>query len=271
MDCGLHYVWIILIFPDLKAQIAWNPVSPGGALRGAETNILHTSCPSGQENLKQTSFIMLMTLNVARGISLYLFTQGDQTLTSLYSPVTESKCTPDPVFIMQFISFSYIFKDCFINLEALPSKNYALAPVYFIGRRGNTALSLLSQFVERPRGSVRNSCRLWHKAWSSLTLSNKKSLVPVNASLKACSCIFWLFPISFKHKCYSNPIDKRIQLSVTIACYDRLERNKIELHNLIYSFYFTTQLVEYKVERLEFYEKMLSNTWDPFISTDYQH
>lgn len=98
----------------------------------------------------------------AGSISLHLFTRGVHTMTSLYSPVTGSKCTPYSVLIPQFISFSYIFKDCFINLESLPSKFDALAPVYFIGR--NTALSLLSQFVERPRGSVRNSCRLWHKA-----------------------------------------------------------------------------------------------------------
>lgn len=44
--------------------------------------------------------------------------------------------------------------------------------------------------------------------------------------------------------------------------------HRIAQYHLL-SFYFTTQLVEYKVERLEFYEKMLSNTWDPFISIDY--
>ena len=124
-----HIIKLLTIYGLLDFVLHILNLSPceSGALRGAETHFLLTSRLNGQENVVQTSVIILMTLNASAKLHCYYQLTS---VSRLYSLLSESfNNYTKSVFILQFKSFHTYFKGLFVNLSGLPSRNDALAPV----------------------------------------------------------------------------------------------------------------------------------------------
>lgn len=99
-----------------------------------------------------------------------------------------------------------------------------------------------SSYDEGPEAHVRNSCRLWHQARSA----------PHNTTggSKCCLKVF----LQMGQKTINNGSELFFQL---IYCICRKKEQRIKCHSLIYchfNYFFTTQLIDYKVEGRSFFK-----------------